>query len=394
MLNLVIDFNNILMRGLTTPGTTFYGSDYNNDNDLADIVKKLSIDICYNIRLFSPDRVIIVCDSPNVWRKDILPKDETGYKANRVKDDTKNWDKLWKTIDEFKDILSSKGLIISAVERAEADDLAALWKHKLFHNENQSVIFISSDKDWRQLIEFNKNNNSFCVVFNPTVNSKGRKKLFLTDEIYNYIKNSSDNRSNFDILFNINSSTSYKTNITNALKSDKRIDVECIDPVKILINKIFVGDAGDNVPSFYNFYKTTKRGTHLSGVTEKQCEKLCESLNINNINDLSDAKKYIKDELNKILKVDIPIDVDERLNRQRILVELNVDLFPENIINKFKEKTDEIVNNIAINTQSVKWTDILNGTRFFDKETSFKPQVNSVFNDFGSDFDKYFTKLF
>ena len=152
------------MRGLTTPGTTFYGSDYNNDNDLADIVKKLSIDICYNIRLFSPDRVIIVCDSPNVWRKDILPKDETGYKANRVKDDTKNWDKLWKTLDEFKDILSNKGLIVSAVERAEADDLAALWKHKLFHNENQSVIFISSDKDWRQLIEFNKNNNSFCVV--------------------------------------------------------------------------------------------------------------------------------------------------------------------------------------------------------------------------------------
>ena len=96
MFNLVIDFNNLLMRSISTPGMTFYNSNFENEDDLNDIVKKLTIDICYNIRLFSPNKVIIVCDSPNAWRKDILPADERGYKANRIKDDTKNWDNLWK----------------------------------------------------------------------------------------------------------------------------------------------------------------------------------------------------------------------------------------------------------------------------------------------------------
>ena len=62
-INVIIDFNNILMRSLTIPGTTGCNSDFNSEEDIKDIIKKLAVDICYNIRLFvGADNVYVVCD--------------------------------------------------------------------------------------------------------------------------------------------------------------------------------------------------------------------------------------------------------------------------------------------------------------------------------------------
>ena len=392
MVNLIIDFNNLLMRSISTPGMTFYNSDFEDENDLNDIVKKLTIDMCYNIRLFSPNKVIILCDSPNAWRKDILPNDETGYKANRVKNDNKNWNNLWKKMNKFKEHLSSIGFIISEISRCEADDLAALWKDKLFTKNNESIIFISSDKDWRQLIDFNSNTNSFVTVFNPTVNNKGRKKLYLTDNTYNYV-NATEVSNSVDAIFNMCNNS--KDVIKNAILIDKKIDIELVDPFDILLHKIFEGDAGDNVPSFYQYYKTTKRGTTLSHVTPTQVNKLKEKLHINNINDLNDAGKYLVISLEDIMKIEIPVDSEERLKRQKILVELNTELFPENIISAFNDKFVGLYETIMPkNLNNIKWMDILNNTEFFDKNALYKPKEDKVFSDLGADFNKYFTGLF
>lgn len=394
MFNLVIDFNNLLMRSISTPGMTFYNSNFENEDDLNDIVKKLTIDICYNIRLFSPNKVIIVCDSPNAWRKDILPADERGYKANRIKDDTKNWDNLWKKMNKFKEHLSSIGFAISEVYRSEADDLAALWKDKLFTKNNESIIFISSDKDWRQLIDFNKNTKSFVSVFNPTVNNKGRKKLFMTNDLYEYVNNdNSDDTNMVDALFDMSNNT--KNIIKNAISNDKKIDVEIVNPFEIVLHKIFEGDAGDNVPSFYEYYKTTKRGTTLSRVTPTQVNKLKENLHINNMDDLNMAGRYLVISLEKIMKIEIPVDSEERLKRQKILVELNTNLFPENIISEFNNKFIELYEKIMPkNLNNIKWMDVLNDTEFLDKNKLYKPAENKVFTDLGGDFNKYFTGLF
>lgn len=394
--NLIIDFNNLLMRSISTPGTTFYNSNFEDENDLNDIVKKLTIDICYNIRLFSPNRVIIVCDSPNAWRKDILPSGEKGYKANRTKDDAKNWDNLWKKMNKFKEHLSDKGFIISEVSRSEADDLAALWKEKLFTKNNESILFISSDKDWRQLLDFNSETNEYVAIFNPTVNNKGRKKMFFTEDAWKYIstENQNINVDKVSALFN-SFLSSNKDNIKNALLNDKKVDVEIIDPFTILINKIFEGDVGDNVPSFYEYYKTTKRGTSLARVTPTVTKKMCESLHINNMNDLNDAAKYIVMSLEKIMKIEIPVDSEDRLNRQKILVELNTSLFPDNIINEFNHKYCDLIDKIMpSNLSNIKWMDVLNNSEFFNKEEHFKPKEDKVFSDLGGDFDKYFKGLF
>ena len=391
--NLIIDFNNLLMRGISTPGTTFYNSTFEDENDLNDIVKKLTIDICYNIRLFSPSRVIILCDSPNPWRKDILPTGEKGYKANRVKSDERNWTKLWGKMNKFKEHLSNIGFIVSEIDRSEADDLAAMWKEKLFTLDSETILFISSDKDWQQLVDYN--NNQFVGIFNPTVNNKGRKKIFFSDAAWNYISTENNSLNNkVDALFD-SFGQSNKDNIKNALNSDKKIDIELINPFNVLINKIFEGDHGDNVPSFYEYYKTTKRGTNLARVTQSVIKKLCEELHINNMEDLDGAKKYIVHSLEKIMKIDIPVDGEERLNRQKILVELNTKLFPNNIINKFNSEYTSLIDKIMPkNLSNIKWMDILDNTEFFSKDQYYKPKEDKVFTDLGGDFTKYFANLF
>lgn len=378
-INVIIDFNNILMRSLTIPGTTGCNSDFNSEEDIKDIIKKLAVDICYNIRLFvGADNVYVVCDSHNAWRKDLLPDGSLGYKGNRTKDENRNWDNLWIAVNEFKDIMRDNGIVVSEIKRAEADDLAALYKYKFFNENNESIIFVSSDKDWRQLADFK--DNKFVIIFNPTVNNKAQKKMFMTQECYDYIFNKSK-ESAVNSIFGF-SDNQNKEVIKNAKYLDSKINMEVVNPNEIVISKIFEGDAGDNVPSYYDYYKTTKRGTYSTGVTPSQTKKLCEHLNIKTTNDLDGLEYDIHQELKTIMKLeDIPVDPFDRLNRQRILVELNPEYFPDNIVREFNNLSivPEKINN---NLFGIKWFIMLNDTKFYSKEDN-KPKVNKVFSDLG-----------
>lgn len=397
-LNLLIDFNNLLMRSLMTPGTTFYNSRYDNDNDINDIIKKITIDICYNIRLFSPDKIFILCDAPNPWRKDLLPDGDDGYKANRKKDEEKDWDNLWKNIEEYQKVLFDKNIPISKISRTEADDLAALWKEKLFTINGESIVFVSSDKDWRQLVDFDTLRGCFCAIFNPTINNKGRKKVFITSETCYYLNNNviSENDKISQIFGEIDQLSSPKYRFKKSIQSDNKIDIEIVNPFEVLIHKIFEGDDGDNVPSYYDYYKTTKRGTISTGVTPSQVNKLCEKLAITSSSMLSERCDVIKNTLEDIMKMELPVNASDRLNRQRSLVELNTGLFPKNIVNEFDNSFINFYNTIpSINIKSVKWKDILLNSKFFTDNIDDKPIVNAVFSDFGTDdFDKYFKGLF
>lgn len=398
-LNLIIDFNNLLLRSVSLPGLSYSNSSFDKDEDVYDLLKKVTIDICFNIRLFNPTNVILLCDSPNAWRKDLLPNDENGYKANRVKDETKNWDNFFKIVDDYKETLVNKGFNVVSIPRAEADDLAALYKSKLYDLENECIVFISSDKDWRQLIDFDKKLEKYVIVFNSTTNNRGKKKLYATEEIISFVNKKED--LTFDdkmsLLFGDvdNNKNICKNSILNVLNTTK-VDVEYVNPDYIIIEKIFGGDSGDNVPGYYTYYKTNKRGTYKTTITPSQIKKLVEKLHINTINDFIDCSNYIKPELEKIMNMSLPVDNDEVIKRQRALVELNVNLFPININKEF-----EIIYNSQIpfsnkNYSNLKWQDILKDTKFIDISKLNKPVTNNVFKDFSSanGFDKYLNNLF
>lgn len=398
-LNLIIDFNNLLLRSVCLPGMTYSNSTFDKDEDVYDLLKKVTIDICYNVRLFNPTNLILVCDSPHMWRKDLLPNDENGYKANRIKDETKNWDNFFKIVDEYKKALIKKGFNVVSIPKAEADDIAALYKERLFGLENECIIFISSDKDWRQLIDFDKKLEKYVIVFNSTTNNKGHKKLYATEEIMKFIKekNILSSEDKISLLFsnNIEKINTCKDSIINALNNAK-IDIEYVNPDFIVIEKIFNGDSGDNVPGYYTYYKTTKRGTIKTTVTPSQIKKLCENLNIKNLKDLNNCIDYIKPELSKIMKIELPVDNNAIIKRQRSLVELNSNYFPYDIINNFEEIYKKQIPFKINNYINLKWQDILKDTKFIENSKITKTSINTVFNDFSSTkgFDEYLKDLF
>ena len=265
--------------------------------------------------------------------------------------------------------------------------------------ENECIIFISSDKDWRQLIDFDRKLGKYVVVFNSTTNNRGKKKLYLTEDIFDFIHKKED--LTFDdkmsLLFgDVDSNKDIvKKSILNALGSAK-IDVEYVNPDYVVIEKIFGGDAGDNVPGYYTYYKTTKRGTNKTTVTPSQIKKLVENLHINTKQDFIQCKDYIKSELEKVMNMELPVDNDSVIKRQRALVELNCELFPITIIKEFEIIYNEQIPFGNSDYSNLRWQDVLKDTKFMDVSKLNKPSSNKVFKDFSSanGFDKYLNNLF
>lgn len=92
--------------------------------------------------------MVIACDSPRSWRKDVFPY----YKANRKKardnselDWSALFDSLNKVRDELRDYFPYR---VIQVERAEADDIIGSLVEK-YHG--YPIIIVSGDKDFVQL---------------------------------------------------------------------------------------------------------------------------------------------------------------------------------------------------------------------------------------------------
>lgn len=380
--NLVFDFNNMAMRALFT--CQYSGGDqpvanFDTDEECAVLIRKMAMDIAYVMRLFDPSRTIVVCDSRHPWRESLYTDiDNGGYKGTRHKDETKNWDKIRNAWSEFKAILKNKNFVVNEIESAEADDLAALWKENSF-SKNEDVILVSSDKDWTQLVEFT--NGHFCLCFNPIANNKSKKKLYLTKECNDWLY--SDNEVT-DIFFtNYNSS---KNDIKNLLNKDTKIEFEILDPDYVVLNKVMCGDDGDNTPAIYEYYKNGKK----MRMTELKSKKIFESLCIANVKQLcaksatGELKKAIEDTFKKELN---DIDMDERVMRQRKLVELNSSLFPQSIVKTFDYFVADNVDKGRIQANNIKLDNILEGTKFLSKDFR-KPKQNSIFDNL-KDLDKF-----
>ena len=148
---MIIDFNNFAMRSLYTcqfmePDVKIKNFDTKKECDV--LVRKITIDICRVIRTFTPNRVIISCDSKQPWRNDLY-KDIDGmeYKGTRDRDEDKNWSNIFTSLDDLRDILKDKGFIVTYIERTEADDITTMWKEYIF-DKGEDVILVSSDMDW------------------------------------------------------------------------------------------------------------------------------------------------------------------------------------------------------------------------------------------------------
>ena len=369
---LCLDWSNILFRSLFI--NQLYGTKmtYDNIEDCQSFIYKFATDVCSIINIFKPNNVILLTDSQHAWRKDVLPG-EDGYKSNRQKQEGVNWDNIFKCSDDLKQLFKNAGCHVAEYEHSEADDMAALCKEVIFEKyHDYNLIIVSADADLRQLIDFDPLTNQYCAVYNTIVKGKtGKRFLYITQEMQNWL----DKEDQVDIFFsNVDESKQY---IKDIISQNVKIGIEIENPNEILLHKIFCGDDGDCVPSFYSWIHNGKSVR----ITPAKERKIRETLGIKTIADLIRAKDNLKPLIESVAKKEVnDININERLQRQRILVELNSSLFPKDI-QSYKDTIDYMVQSTGETIfANMKAANILKGSEY---ENSNKPKAltASVFKD-------------
>lgn len=369
---LCLDWSNILFRSLFI--NQLYGTKmtYDNIEDCQSFIYKFATDVCSIINIFKPNNVILLTDSQHAWRKDVLPG-EDGYKSNRQKQEGVNWDNIFKCSDDLKQLFKNAGCHVAEYEHSEADDMAALCKEVIFEKyHDYNLIIVSADADLRQLIDFDPLTNQYCAVYNTIVKGKtGKRFLYITQEMQDWL----DKEDQVDIFFsNVNESKQY---IKDIVAQNVKIGIEIENPNEVLLHKIFCGDDGDCVPSFYSWIHNGKSVR----ITPAKERKIRETLGIKTIHDLIQAKDNLKPLIESVAKKDVnDIDVNERLQRQRTLVELNSSLFPKDI-QSYKDTIDYMIQSTSESVfTNMKAANILKGSEY---ENSNKPKAltASVFKD-------------
>lgn len=377
---LAIDWSNMLFRSLFINQLYGKNTTYDRIEDCRSFIFKFAGDVCSILNIFKPTNVVLLTDSQHAWRKDVLPG-ENGYKSNRQKDQNVNWDNIYKCADDLKELFKKSGCHVAEAEHAEADDMAALLKETIFEKyHDHNLIIVSADADLRQLIDFDPLTNQYCAVYNTTTKGKTGKRMFYVCEQFLNWYNTKDD---VDIFFsNIDSSKQY---IRDILSQNSKIELTTENPNEILLHKIFCGDDGDCVPSFYDWISNGK----FVRITPAKERKVRESLGIQTINDLLMAKDNLKPLFESVAKKTIDdISIGERLHRQRTLVELNSSLFPKNI-QEYKDTVDYMVRDVpSTNTFfSIKATDVLKDTEYegADKKKALTADIFKDMSKYGLD---------
>lgn len=367
-MNLIFDGNYLFYKTLFIFGGYSGGKrllDDKKDQDM--FMRKIATDMSHAIRNFgSPDKLIFTIDARS-WRKDVLIEDGA-YKGTRTKDESKiNWDQFYKMMNEFGEILTKKGFIVSREDRAEGDDLMHLWADHLFQQGEDSVI-ITGDGDLTQCVRMNEKN--FVVCFNP--NSKNRKivapigfKEWLKTESYDLFDASTYMGSNKDL-------------IAEAMHA---IPVEEIDPAFMIFCKVITGDAGDAVPPVWTW--EAKGKTYR--VTPAKAERIYEILNhtkfIDDIYNLPERAMEVANGIAATCKQTVAADIiKSRLTRNITLVYLDERVIPQDIQDNFKISFEKHKND-SLPAANYDMTHLLSGTNYMNG-----PKIvveADIFKDFG-----------
>lgn len=120
--------------------------------------------------------IIIACDASNNWRRDIFPY----YKANRRKARQKSdvdWNTVFESLNKVRQELKEYfPYRVIHIDKAEADDIIGILS-ALYGNE-QPVMIVSGDKDFRQLQVYSK-----VKQYDPV-----RKRAIVDKDPVNYLK--------------------------------------------------------------------------------------------------------------------------------------------------------------------------------------------------------------
>jgi len=384
MINLLFDLNNLVYRSLFI--ISGYGSKtmtFDSQNEIDQLIRKISIDISSIIRLINPSRVIFTKDDRS-WRKEIKIEENDGYKAQRIKSTNINWNNIYSALEEFCKIAENNGITVSGISTAESDDLLTLWADEIQHKQHQHAIIVSGDEDMRQLVSFwpyESGKIAYTTVYNPFMQGKNSsRKLYVPQHFEDWI-NTADAVDFMNLKGTINVDKEDFRKIINAEKTK----MEVVNGRMIMLRKIFCGDDGDNIPAIHTWLNEKDVEVRI---TNSKFEKIYEGIKIESDELMdhdtlwerrNDVMKLIK----AVSKTKPTFKIDDRLRRQIKLVVLSPDVFPEEIINKFNEVKQKELDKPRVNYSSLNMKDLLEGTRYIsekknENEASIFKQIDRI----------------
>ena len=150
-----VDFNQVCISNIM--------QDIKNNSDIEENLVRhmiLSSLLMYKQK-FGPEygELVICCDSPKSWRKDVFPFYKANRKSYRENSDF-DWKKIFLILNKIRDELrESFPYRVIEVDGAEADDIIGQFSL----NAKQPVLILSSDKDFIQL-QSNPNVKQYSII--------------------------------------------------------------------------------------------------------------------------------------------------------------------------------------------------------------------------------------
>lgn len=366
-MNLIFDGNYLFYKTLFIFGG--YGSKgkvLEEKKEQEMFIRKVATDFSHAVRTFgNPDRIVFTIDSRS-WRKDI-EIEEGAYKGHREeKTSTIDWDAFYACMNEFAEVLKTKGIIVSREDRAEGDDLMFLWAQKFFEEGLDSVI-VTGDRDLTQCIRFDGKN--FVVVYNP--NSKSRK-IVAPEGFQEWLK-----KEDYDLF---DASTYMNRSKDLIVEATSSVPVEEIDRKYIIFEKVITGDAGDAVPPIWTWNKEGK----TFRVTASKAKRMYEILNmvkpVTDVYDLPNRATEVANAISTACKQSAPSAViKSRLERNLLLVFLDERIIPTDIQEKFRTAFETAWNSKELGARTYDMNALLEGTRFISQGRSFEADIFSAF---------------
>lgn len=184
---ILLDFSPTIISAVSVGDKTL-GDDLNES-----AIRHLTLNMILSYKKKFGDKYgkfIICCDESNAWRKDLFPYYKYSRKKSREESHL-DWDMIFKSISNIQQELRDyMPYHVISVPRCEADDVIAILSNYITENEpvgegmfeeNQDVLIISRDKDFKQL-QSNRN----IVQWNPMEKKWMREpdpKRFLIEHI-------------------------------------------------------------------------------------------------------------------------------------------------------------------------------------------------------------------
>ena len=318
-LTLIVDGNWLLMSRLSVL--------MNRYKDLSELCTELKLLMIKSIKVVlrtfpDIDNIIFVSDGGS-WRKHIdisdientlrkmVDGDLVGYKETRVYDtDEIDWDTVFEEFNSFMEALENTGITTCREHYIEGDDWCWYWS-KLLNKKGTNVLIWTKDNDLKQLVNTDSN-NCFTVWWNKE-NGLFKKK---TDE------------GEMNWFFN-NEYSNNETILNNLIK--KSIKTTDIDPYITVVEKIFMGDASDNViplcmrhaknPSSEKKFRISRRDVNLDiDITDNNMVQ-------NYIQHIFESKSYN----DRLINNDINIEM-KHFNFNKRMVWLDKSIYPDEIL--------------------------------------------------------------